>query len=440
MGSTKNSRGSHACRGKYAKKKVPTRKNDTVDVMNHDGSRIINLNKLQEHLQVISRHAATCQSCADNTLSGNEAIVLVGVKDHQGLCSILTSRCAGCHEEFQFATSSRVQGLSGGQCWECNLAAVWGQLATGGGHAPLTESMAVLGLPSLTKIAFMAIEKRIGDWWRTLLNESMKQAGEEEKAIALSKDNRYDIPRITVIVDGGWSKRAHKHSYNAKSGVGIIIGKETGKILFMGVRNKYCAVCHNTSGGTIPEHTCFLNWDQSSSAMETDIIVEGFCQSETQHGLHYTEFIGDGDSSVHPTLVRKVPYGTLIKKVECANHAVKCFRGKLESLVLDKPSYKGRGKLTEAMRKRLTKSARCAIMMWSQELNKVESVKKLQRDLVNVPLHCFGCHSKCSPDFCKTAQKNQQQTQEQRQEQQQQQLPPTNMGAMANNTVEEGHN
>ena len=34
-------------------------------------------------------------------------------------------------------------------------------------------------------------------------------------------------PAITVIVDGGWSKRSHKHSYNAKSGVGVIIGKET---------------------------------------------------------------------------------------------------------------------------------------------------------------------------------------------------------------------
>jgi len=109
----------------------------------------------------------------------------------------------------------------------------------------------------------------------------MKQAGEEEKAIALSKDNRDGyIPRITVVVDGGWSKQAHKHSYNAKSGVGIIISKETGKILFMGARNKYCAVCNNTSGSTIPEHTCFQNWDQSSSAMETDIIMEGFCQSE----------------------------------------------------------------------------------------------------------------------------------------------------------------
>ena len=99
----------------------------------------------------------------------------------------------------------------------------------------------LLGIPSLTKKSFMAIVKRIGDWWRMLLNDSMKQAGEEEKVIALSKQNYRDgdIPMIRVIVDGGWSKRAHKHS---KSGVGIIISKEIGKILFMEVRNKYCSV------------------------------------------------------------------------------------------------------------------------------------------------------------------------------------------------------
>ena len=174
MGNNKNSRGFHACRGKYSKRKVPTRKNDTVDVMSHDGSRIVNLDKLQEHLQVISQHAAPCQSCADYALSGNQAIVLVSVRDHNRLCSILNSRCAGYQEEFQFAASSRVQGISGGCYWECNLAAVWGQMATGEGHAPPTESMAVLGIPSLTKKTFMAIEKRIGDWWRTLLSESMK--------------------------------------------------------------------------------------------------------------------------------------------------------------------------------------------------------------------------------------------------------------------------
>ena len=110
-------------------------------------------------------------------------------------------------------------------------------MATRGGHAPLTESMAALGVPSLMKKAFIAIEKRIEDWWQTLLNESMKQASEEEKAIAFSKDNSNDIPGIMVIVDNIWSKRAYKHSYNAESGVGIITGKETRNIMYMGVRN-----------------------------------------------------------------------------------------------------------------------------------------------------------------------------------------------------------
>ena len=51
------------------------------------------------------------------------------------------------------------------------------------------------------------------------------------------------VPATTVVLDGGWCKRSHKHSYNAKSGVEILIGQATGKILHMGVRNKYCSVC-----------------------------------------------------------------------------------------------------------------------------------------------------------------------------------------------------
>ena len=63
-----------------------------------------------------------------------------------------------------------------------------------------------------------------------VVDTSMKLAGED-----IRSNNQKEIsPTITVIVDGGWSKCTHKHSYNAKSGVGIIIGKETGKILFMG--------------------------------------------------------------------------------------------------------------------------------------------------------------------------------------------------------------
>ena len=153
-------------------------------------------------------------------------------------------------------------------------------------------------------------------------------------------------------MDGEWSKRSHKYSYNANSGVGVIIGKETGKLLHIGVRNKYCHAC----GRNIPgeKHVCFRNWSESSSEMETDIILEGFLEAERVHGVRYTQFIGDGDSSVYSTLIQNVPeWGRDIKKAECANHACKCYRGALEKLVQDNPSYKGSGGLTKKMRKRL---------------------------------------------------------------------------------------
>jgi len=407
MGSKKNA-STHVSRGKFKKRKVPKKATAVSSSMPSpplNGSRIINLENLQEHVQTIVNHAISCPSTSRNSVDDQVAVTM-NETHRDGLASTLTTHCSNCNEEFTLHTSSKVKGLTGKPYWESNVAATWGQMSTGGGHSRLEESMAVLGVPVMTKKAFMGAERRIGQWWQTLLQESMKAAGEEEKAIALAKNRMHDgIPAITVIVDGGWSKRAHKHSYNAKSGVGIIIGKETGKILFMGVRNKYCAVCSKvTDGNPPPKHDCYLNWSTSSSAMEADIILEGFEKAYDQHGLRYMEYIGDGDSSVQPKLVEKLPWGFAIKKLECANHAVKCFRASLENLVSTNSSYKGRGKLTEAMRKRLTKAARSAIIMRSKETNKQAAVRKLQHDLMNIPLHCFGYHEKCSADFCKTKQ------------------------------------
>ena len=128
----------------------------------------------------------------------------------------------------------------------------------------------------------------------------MREAAEEE---AIERESYHEgVPAITVILDAGWSKRSHKHSYNAKSGVGIIVGMETKKLLHVGVRNKYCSVCAiaETRGQTTPQHDCHKNWNGSSSSMETDIILQGFKEAEAKYGLRYTKFVGDGDSSVYP--------------------------------------------------------------------------------------------------------------------------------------------
>ncbi len=131
--------------------------------------------------------------------------------------------------------------------------------------------------------------------------------------------------------------------------------------------------------------------------MENDIIHSGFLAAEKDHGVRYTRFIGDGDSSVHTTLIQGIPgWGYAIKKIECANHACKFYRSALEKLVQQNSSYKGSGRLTEKMRKKLVSGARCAIRMRSREPDRRKAVKFLERDLVNGPRQCFGYHSECT--------------------------------------------
>ena len=74
--------------------------------------------------------------------------------------------------------------------------------------------------------------------------------------------------------------------------------------------------------------------------MEANIIAEGFHLSEQMHGVRYLWFIGDGDSSVYHVVVTGVPsYGHRMQKVECANHAIKCYRNRLEELCKSHPDY-----------------------------------------------------------------------------------------------------
>ena len=227
----------------------------------------------------------------------------------------------------------------------------------------------------MTKSSFIATERAIGECWKAELKASMAQAGREEKQLAIERGSYHEgVPAITVIVDGGWSKRSHKHSYNAKSGVAVIIGKATGKLLHIGVRNKHCHAC--SRGISKENHVCYKNWSASSSEMETDIVLEGFLQAEKVHGVRYMEFIGDGDSSVYPSLLQNVPgWGYAIRKLECANHACKCYRGALEQLIQNNPSYKGSGGLTTKARKKLVSAARCAIRMRSQEADRAKALR-----------------------------------------------------------------
>lgn len=73
-----------------------------------------------------------------------------------------------------------------------------------------------------------------------------------------------------------------------------IIGLKTKKILFIGIKNKYCIICQKskTKNEIKPVHECFMNWTKASTSMEADGVVEGFKNSISMHGLKYNQIIG----------------------------------------------------------------------------------------------------------------------------------------------------
>lgn len=115
-----------------------------------------------------------------------------------------------------------------------NIQAVLGQIATGGGAEHLEEQLACVQISTMTKVNFIEVEHILGRMFGQLVGDNFLAAGREERALAIAQSNFHNgVPAITVVVDGGWRERSHKQSYNCKSGVGVIFGAATKKLLFM---------------------------------------------------------------------------------------------------------------------------------------------------------------------------------------------------------------
>ncbi|KAK4880779.1 hypothetical protein RN001_008925 [Aquatica leii] len=299
-----------------------------------------------------------------------------------------------------------------------NIDAVWGSLSTESCHSHLEELCCLMDIPPMDYRKFHKIKENLADvsiyidmnicflillreyiCWHDNMIEEFAEAGKEEAKIASENGNIDDdgIPYITVYLDGGWSKRSCGHNYDAASGSAVIIGKATKKVLFMGVRNKFCYVCaaahhKKKSAG---DHRCYRNWNATSTSMEADIIVEGFNKSINMHVVRYKYFIADGDSSTFPNLRTKVPYGPSIMKTECKNHVIKNYSKHLYNLKNDK-SIQTNKFLTIASIKKLVDVAKYQI-----HHNKSHgSLESLRDDLANGPYHVFGDHTKCVDYYC----------------------------------------
>lgn len=113
---------------------------------------------------------------------------------------------------------------------------------------------------------------------------------------------------------------------NSLSGAAAIIGLKSGKILYLGVKNKYCCVCQRTEnkGEVVSENTFYKNWNVSSTTMEVNIITEGF--STSLHMSSFTIIANECSScyfwiigSMHTALLRKL----IVRIIEHLSYATK---------------------------------------------------------------------------------------------------------------------
>ncbi|KAJ8913373.1 hypothetical protein NQ315_008765 [Exocentrus adspersus] len=339
---------------------------------NIEENRIMNVNYFINQLKVISNHNDGNFGCTLNNINIVKEI-------RNGLLSQYVVICDMCN----YRTVIHNLDHTNNNDMDINTLAVNGITSIGSGYYHLQEFLLNLNVPCFDKNKFKTIQDTLMEDIEKCAYFLMKQAAEEEKKIAVEQGNvGVDVtPEIMVICDGTWSKRSYRCNYNAPSGAAAIIGKNTNKVLYLGVKNKCCMMCEK--GSNPEDHRCFKNWTGPSTGMEAAILVESFRTSEEEMGLRYTRF--------------SRPYMKPVEKIECRNHLLRNVCNKLKDLC--SKSANGPVSLRRKVKSKILKM-RCsvvkAIKFRKEEAGEhYEKAKKLKIDLENIASHTFGEHGMC---------------------------------------------
>lgn len=337
------------------------------------GNRVVDIGYFIEQVRKLYVHDSSCTM--GKMVFDNEI--------RKGLVSNITFRCNVCNLQLQLKTQNCDNDI--------NRSLVWGISSVGGGYSQADELFSLLNVPIMSKKTYKKEEGSLHSHWEELLMKQMRQNAMEEKQLAIAEDRvEQGIPYITVIVDGGWAKRSYGHSYTSLAGVACIIGQQTKKLLYIGIKNKFCYIC--ATGGS--EHKCYRNYAGSSTGMEQTIIVEGFNKSEEEYGIRYKYVVGDGDSSVYTRILENVSYGRYVIKLECANHVTRAFTSNLHKITKNTSFDCAARNIV-----RLRISGFSALIRTI--VARTRDIHNLRTDLKNSTKHIFGDHQFCRREVCK---------------------------------------
>ena len=294
-----------------------------------------------------------------------------------GCANHLKLVCEECCWFHIFYTSKQTKGT-----FEVNRRLVYGMRSIGSGYTGAKKFCAVMNIPTLpTKNNYGKMNKTLRSAVYQVANDSMKRAGEEIKEKSLND--------CGVSVDGCWQKRG----FVSLNGCVAALSIDTGKVLDVEPMSRYCKQCqvHSKLDRNSKEflsfqqtHTdCKANFKGSAPAMEPEGAQRIFQRSFAKHGLHYTQYYGDGDSKSYSS-VKNIyeAVGKKVEKLECIGHVQKRMGTALRKVKKEKKDLGGKGKLTDKVIDKLQNYYGIAIR---SNIGNLESMKKA---ILGTLFHC----------------------------------------------------
>ncbi|XP_063436635.1 uncharacterized protein LOC134718073 [Mytilus trossulus] len=269
-------------------------------------------------------------------------------------------------------------------------------IEAGIGPRQLNKFVTALGIPGATAKTLKKREREIQKPLSEIAKTSCVNALQEEIEKTREQLNveTTAIPKLTAKYDMCWQKRGSGRSYSSHSGVGSVIGQNTGKVLNFKVCSDHCRICLKASQlGKEPEnHECQKNWNKSPKAMEAHTGAELLKTLEDIGGTQVGVLVMDDDSATLSQVKERL--GHPVEKWSDINHSRKSVGNSMYNTLQKKHKT-----LTTTVIKYFQKCFSYAI---SQNKNKENALKET---LISIVPHAFGQHEKCG-NWCKADNDN----------------------------------
>ena len=238
-------------------------------------------------------------------------------------------------------------GKRGPGDYDINTRVPLGAINSGIGYTHINSLFTALNIPTINRSTYKRREREIGLAIEEVAASSCKMALENEidieKYLGKTPDPDGLVP-LTISYDTQWLKRGRAN--DSLTGHGAIMGSKTKKVLDYSCANKLCRICESArSKGKEPaHHDCCRNHNGSSKLLEPEVGV-GLFNDAPNHGVKYSVFIGDDDSSTIAKIREEVAY--TVQKWSDSTHATRTLVSHLHKIRSEKNNFPGESVLSQ---------------------------------------------------------------------------------------------